>query len=179
MIMAAIGAGLAPDAYRRTPAARKGFEGIRRYLRDHPPANAHHRAMELLASSALGGLMTEAKERQAIDELLALQRPDGGWNLASLGRNWRRDDGTPQDYDTSDGYGTGFVIHALRTAGVPADHPRIRSGIRWLKSHQRASGRWFTRSLRRDTSHLVTHAGTAYAILALVACGETVPEDAP
>jgi len=56
---------------------------------------------------------------------------------------------------------------------VPAEDPRIRKGIAWLKTHQRASGRWFTRSMKKDNRHFITHSGTAYAILALVACGET------
>jgi squalene-hopene/tetraprenyl-beta-curcumene cyclase len=64
------------------------------------------------------------------------------------------------------------VIYVLRQAGVPALDPRIQKGIQWLKTHQRASGRWFTRSLWRDRRHYITHAGTAYAILALAACNE-------
>ena len=29
------------------------------------------------------------------------------------------------------------------------------------------SGRWFTRSLNRDNYHFLTHAGTAFAVMAL------------
>ena len=170
--MAAIGVGVAPDKYSDTPAAKKGLEKIREYLRNNPPANMHHRAMKMLASLGVDGIMTEAERKGVIKDVFALQKPDGGWNLATLGTNWKRSDGTPQDYDTSDGYGTGFVIYALRTAGVPADDPRIKKGIRWLKTHQRASGRWFTRSMDKDSRQYITHSGTAYAILALAACGE-------
>ena len=56
--------------------------------------------------------------------------------------------------------------------GVPADDPRIRRGVTWLKEHQRASGRWFTPSQSWHTQHYISNAGTAYAILALHACGE-------
>ena len=170
--MAAIGVGRAPDGYSKTAAAKKGLEKIRQYLRDNRPANMHNRAMEMLASMHVDGVMSKSERKKVIDGLFALQKSDGGWNLATLGRNWTRADGTPQDVKTSDGYGTGFVIHALRTAGVPAGDPRIRKGIRWLKTHQRASGRWFTRSMEKDGRHYITHSGTAYAILALAACGE-------
>jgi squalene-hopene/tetraprenyl-beta-curcumene cyclase len=60
----------------------------------------------------------------------------------------------------------------LRTAGLPADHPQIKNGIEWLKTHQRASGRWYTRSANKDGQHYLTHEGTAFALLALAACGE-------
>ena len=171
--MAAIGAGIAPDDYSRTPAAKTGLDKIRRYLRNNPPANVHNRAMKMLASLYVDGIMTKAERKKVVDDLFAIQKTDGGWNLATLGRNWKRADGSSQDYRTSDGYGTGFVIYALRTAGVPADDPRIQKGVRWLKTNQRASGRWFTRSMDKDSRQFITHSGTAYAILALAACGET------
>jgi squalene-hopene/tetraprenyl-beta-curcumene cyclase len=135
----------------------------------------HHRAMKMLASLHVDGIMTAAERQEVIKDLLALQKIDGGWGLATLG-NWTRSDGKEQDYETSDGYGTGFAIYVLRRGGVSANDPKIQKGIAWLKTHQRASGRWFTRSMKKDSRHLITHSGTAYAILALVACGET---DAP
>jgi squalene-hopene/tetraprenyl-beta-curcumene cyclase len=172
--MAAIGAGVAPDDYARTPQARAGLDKIRRYLRNHPPAHLHHRAMRLLASEYVDGIMTLPERRDVVDDLLALQKPDGGWGLATLG-TWERSDGKQQDYASSDGYGTGFAIYVLRRAGVPANDPRIQRGIAWLKTYQRASGRWFTRSLWKDQRHYLTHAGTAYALLALAQCGEIRP----
>jgi len=169
--MAAIGAGIAPENYADTPQARAGLEKVRQYLRDHPPEHLHHRAMRLLASQHVGGVMTEPQCREVIDEFFALEKPDGGWALATLG-NWQRSDGKEQDYASSDGYGTGFAIYVLRRAGVPADDSRVQRGVVWLKTHQRLSGRWFTRSLWKDQKHYLTHDGTAYAILALAACGE-------
>ena len=174
--VAAIGAGVAPDDYADTPQARAGLEKIRQYLRDHPPAHLHHRAMRLLASRYVDGIMTEPQCKEVIDDLSALQKPDGGWALATLG-NWQRSDEKQQDYASSDGYGTGFAICVLRSAGVPADNSRIQRGLTWLKTHQRQSGRWFTRSLWKDRKHYLTHAGTAYAILALAVCGETRPNE--
>lgn len=169
--MAALGAGVAPDGYAETPAAKAGLDKIRAYFQNYPPANLHHRAMLLLASLNVAGIMTDAERRQVVQDLSALQKPDGGWGLATLGP-WERSDGKLQDVESSDGYGTGFAVFVLRRAGVGADDRRIQQGIGWLKSHQRLSGRWFTRSLWKDQKHYLTHAGTAYAILALATCGE-------
>lgn len=174
--MAAFGVGCAPENYAETPAARNGLEKIRRYLRNHPPANLHNRSMRLLASLHVDGLIDEAGRRKVVEDLFDSQKLDGGWGLATLGRNWNRSDGTPQDYEASDGYGTGFAIYVLRSAGVSAEDARIRKGIDWLKTHQRASGRWFTRSMEKDGKHYVTYPGTAYAVLALISCGHTLKE---
>src|SRR5205807_1194122 len=116
------------------------------------------------------GLMETTQRDRTIKDLRALQRPDGGWSLPSLG-TWKRHDGRPNDKDApSDGYATGLIIYVLRQAGVPANDPAIERGVDWLKTHQRASGRWFTRSLSNDKSHYITNAGTAFAALALKAC---------
>jgi len=48
--------------------------------------------------------------------------------------------------------------------------PAIQRGIAWLKTHQRASGRWFTRSLNDDEDHYITDAGTCLAVMALRRC---------
>jgi squalene-hopene/tetraprenyl-beta-curcumene cyclase len=170
--MAAIGVGIAPDGYSKTPAAQKGLEKIRQYLRNNPPANMHQRAMMLLASLRVDGIMTDAERAEVVEGLLTLQKPDGGWGLATLG-NWKRSDGKEQDYESSDGYGTGFVIYVLRCAGIAVEDPRIQKGIAWLKTHQRVSGRWFTRSMKQDSTHLITNSGTAYGVLALALCGES------
>jgi len=168
--MAAIGVGVAPDAYAETAAAKAGLDKIRAYLRDNPPAHVHHRAMKLLASVHVSGIMTEADRQQVVEDLLVLQKPDGGWGVATMG-NWERSDDKPRDLESSDGYGTGFAVYVLRQAGVPADEPRVQKGTAWLKAHQCVSGRWFTRSMWKDSKHYITHAGTAYAIAALAACG--------
>ena len=72
----------------------------------------------------------------------------------------------------SDGYATGFVIFVARQAGLTASDPRVQRGLTWLKSNQRESGRWFTPSQAWHKRHLISNAGTAYAVLALFACGE-------
>jgi squalene-hopene/tetraprenyl-beta-curcumene cyclase len=91
--------------------------------------------------------------------------------MASLA-SWKRIDKTPQDVSNGDGYGTGLVVYVLRVAGgVLADDPAIRRGIGWIKSHQRQSGYWYTRSPKINDV-LNTYAGTAYVVMALGVCGE-------
>jgi squalene-hopene/tetraprenyl-beta-curcumene cyclase len=168
--VAAIGAGAAPDDYSKTPLAREGIDRLREYFLNSPPANMHNRAMLLWASTYTDGLLTAPERQQTIRNLFALQKADGGWGLATLG-NWTRSDEKEQDYDSSDGYGTGFVIYVLRRAGVPAGDARVGKAVAWLKANQRASGRWFTRSAHKDSNY-ITNAGTAFALLALAECGE-------
>lgn len=175
--LAAIAVGVAPEDYAETPAAQKGLAGIRRYLRDNSPPTLHHRAMWLWASSYISDLQTDKEKAATVAELLSLQKPDGGWGLATLG-DWKRTDELTQDMETSDGYGTGFVLYVLRRSGMPPSEEPLRRGVEWLKTHQRESGRWFTRSLNQDNMHYITHAGTAMAIMALSACEpqRTIPQ---
>ena len=130
---------LPPTNYAETESARHGMAGIRRYFESTPPETLHQQAMLLWAATYTPDLITDAEKQDCIDELLSRQQPDGGWGLATLG-NWQRADGSPQDTDISDGYGTGFTIFILRRAGIPADDERLLRGINWLKSNQRTSG---------------------------------------
>jgi squalene-hopene/tetraprenyl-beta-curcumene cyclase len=164
---AAVGVGIAPDGYAQTDAARDGLAKLRKYFKANPPPNLHHKTMLLWASLKIDGLMMADEQQATIKELLALQRADGGWCLPSLGQ-WKRRDSTPNDKDApSDGYGTGFVVYVLRQAGLPADDAKIQRGVAWLRTNQRASGRWYTRSLNDDKAHYITDAGSAFAVLAL------------
>jgi len=169
--LAALATGVAPGAYAKSEIAQKGLAKLRDYLRKNPPTHIHHRAMILWVSSYLDGFMSATEKQACIKELSALQKSDGGWALATLG-DYKRVDKKEQDFATSDGYATGFVVYVLRKSGVPADDVRIKKGIAWLKANQRESGRWFTRSANRDTKHYISHAGTAFAVMALCECGE-------
>lgn len=167
---AAVGVGRAPERYANGESAKEGVAKLKRYFKQNPPPNLHHKTMLLWASLKLDGLMTPAEREQTIKELLTLQRADGGWNLPSLG-DWKRLNGQPNDKQApSDGYATGFVVYVLRQAGIAAKTEPIQRGVAWLKANQRESGRWFTRSLNADRAHYVTNAGTAYAVMALSAC---------
>jgi squalene-hopene/tetraprenyl-beta-curcumene cyclase len=169
-VYAAMGVGFAPEGYAKGESAKEGLARLRKYFAANPPPWLHHKAWLLFASQRLDGLMTPAEQKKTIQELLALQRQDGGWNLPSLG-DWKRLDGTANDpKGPSDGYGTGLVIYILRQSGVPKDDKAIQRGIKWLKANQRESGRWFTRSVNADRDHWITNAGTAFAVLATKSC---------
>ncbi|MFN0019583.1 MAG: squalene--hopene cyclase [Pirellulaceae bacterium] len=198
VVLAALAASAAPENYSASETARKGLAGIRKYLNAHPPRSLHQKAMLLWGAAHFADFITAEDKAQTIKELRAAQRPDGGWSLASLtenpsdpdrqtdeGRQSRAAEAHGRDFLVyvgrekvyrsslaSDGYATGFSLYVLRQGGVPADDPQIRRGVTWLKEHQRASGRWFTPSQSWHTQHYISNAGTAYAILALHACGE-------
>jgi squalene-hopene/tetraprenyl-beta-curcumene cyclase len=169
-VFAALGVGCAPEGYATSSAAPKGIDRLRSYLSANPPPNLHHATFLLLASTCLDGLASTGKRAEIIRSLRSLQQEDGGWSLPSLG-DWKRHDGTPNPKDSpSDGYATGLVVYVLRQAGVTAADETIGRGAEWLRTHQRVSGRWFTRSLSTVEFHYITHAGTGFAVLALKAC---------
>ena len=162
------GRGRGPGRLRsvRGSAGRPG-KAAQLTLRQAPAPNVHHETMLLWASVRLDGLMSTAEREATVKKLLALRRPDGGWNLPSLG-NYKRHDKTANPKDgPSDGYGTGLVMYVLRQAGVPAQDERLQRGVAWLKANQRESGGWFTRSLSNDRHHFIMHTGSAFAVLAL------------
>ena len=169
--LAAIATGVAPQGYRDTDVAKAGMKKLRNYLSRNPPPTLHHEAMLLWAESYWPGLISSKQKSVTVEKLMKLQRPDGGWAVASLG-DWKRGDGKEQDTTTSDGYGTGFVMFVLRRVGTPATDTNLKRGVTWLKGNQRQSGRWFTRSLYKDNKHYLSHAGSAFAIMALHACNE-------
>jgi squalene-hopene/tetraprenyl-beta-curcumene cyclase len=169
--LAALATGVAPEGYAKTEAAQKGLTGLRTWLKANPPQNLHHRTMLLWVSSYLDDFVTPDERTATIKAIRAKQLGDGGWSAAGMG-DWKRRDKLDQDTKTSDGYGTGFSIYVLRQAGVDASDPAIQKGLAWLKSNQRESGRWFTRSLTRDDKHYLTDVGSAFAVMAIQSCVE-------
>ena len=169
--LAAIAAAKAPGGYAKTGKAAAGLAKLRSWLENHPPRLPHHKAMMLWLGHELPNWVKQEDRLRWQNELLGLQLPDGGWATAALG-DWKRKDGSAQTLDQADGYGTGFMVFALRQSGLPASHSAIRLGIDWLKTHQRESGRWFTRSPYKDGRHYISHAGTVFALLALAECSE-------
>jgi squalene-hopene/tetraprenyl-beta-curcumene cyclase len=171
--LAAVTIGVAPDGYAQTPQARAGLEKLRTYFKNNPPKSLHHRAMIAWASVRVDGIASQAERDETLADLLALQLDDGGWSTSSLLTDYKtRSDGQPLETKASDGYGTGFVIVVARELGVPASDPRLSRGIEWLLANQRESGKWFTRSPVRDCGNRISNAGSAFAVLALQACGK-------
>ncbi len=179
-IVAALAVGHAPGDYAHTPLARAGIERLKRYFAKNQAPDLHHGLVLLWASTRVGKLISDDDRSRIIAQVRALERPGGGWTLASLG-SWKRRDGSLNPPDApSDGYATGLVIYTLRQAGVPASDPAIVRGVGWLLANQRSSGLWFTPSLNRDGEHYISRAGSAYAVLALESCGySTTPNPRP
>lgn len=73
-----------------------------------------------------------AESAGAVHDLLALQRPDGGW--AQLPRM------------EPDAYATGEALVALHEGGVPVTGAAWRKGLNWLLSHQNPDGSWRVRT---------------------------------
>src|SRR5262249_54045763 len=135
----------------------------------------YNRLWILEASTTLEGLLSADQMREVVDQLLALQRDDGGWALATLG-GYERVDGTNQARD-SDGYATGLALHALLRAGPPDVRPELARGLGWLRSQQQADGSWPGRSVNKErdpatfVGKLMSDSATALAALALVEAG--------
>lgn len=171
--LAALTTGIAPDQYAQTKEARRGLEKIRLFSRNNPPLSLHHRAMIAWVSCYVSDLMNDQQRAKILDELFAIQRPDGGWSTPGLLADWKdlkRLDGKPHDPKISDAYATGFTIIVARELGVSSKDPRLRRGIDWLLSNQRVSGKWFCRSPAKDSQHYFSNFGSAFAILALQSC---------
>ena len=125
------------------------------------------------------GLLDVKRMRELTEMVLSHQQADGGWSIRTfaLPEEWAKGNRArklreePEFlHPPSDGHMTGLAIIALRKAGLPASDPRIQRGVAWLKANQRASGRWYTRSLNRDGWQFITYSGTAYPLLALSMC---------
>ena len=170
--LAAIALAMTPDAYRKKPASIRAWQKLRTYFEANPPASAHQKGMLLWLSHYAPDSSTAVEKEMWRKELRTLQQDDGGWVLIQLGNaDWKRNDKQAQA-QISDGYATAFVIYALRQSGVSASDPALKSGIAWLKTHQRESGRWFTHSPHVNGRHYITQAASNMALLALSSCGE-------
>jgi squalene-hopene/tetraprenyl-beta-curcumene cyclase len=123
--------------------------------------------------------MTQQQKQQTIEMVWRHQREDGGWSIRSFAAPEQWGNGNragklrsePEFADPpSDGHQTGLAVFVLREAGVSAGDERIQRAAKWLKTNQRQSGRWWTRSLNTDTFHFITYSGTFYSLLALQKC---------
>jgi predicted kinase len=118
-----------PDA---PPAQREALTKGRAWLDAAPRSDLYQdRVLKVLLGIRSG------KPRQAlqgtIDELLALQRADGGWSQTVPG--WK-----------SDAFATGQTLYVLALAGLTAERPEIKRGLDFLVATQMHDGSWPMRS---------------------------------
>ncbi|AEW97309.1 squalene-hopene cyclase [Streptantibioticus cattleyicolor NRRL 8057 = DSM 46488] len=126
---------------------------------DPPSADVTAHVVEMLAAV---GMADDPRTLRGIEWLLTEQETNGSW----FGR-----------WGTNYVYGTGSVVPALVTAGLPVSHPAIRRAVAWLESVQNADGGWGedqrsypdTGWAGRGAS---TASQTAWALMALLAAGE-------
>ena len=154
---------------------------LKRYLQSTPPPHDYARVLLLWVGTQWRDLLTAKQQKELIEMILGHQNTDGGWSIRSFGTPETWGGGvraqklrTDPEFLTnpSDGHQTGLAIMVLRDAGLPVSDPAIQAGVAWLKSNQRVSGRWWTRSLNTDRSHFITYSGTFYPLIALQKCGE-------
>jgi squalene-hopene/tetraprenyl-beta-curcumene cyclase len=127
---------------------------------DPPSADVTAHIVEALAAE---GLHMSAAARRGIAWLREAQERDGSW----FGR-----------WGANHIYGTGAVVPALVAAGISRKDPAIRRAVRWLAEHQNPDGGWGEdlRSYVDDAwigKGESTASQTAWALLALLAAGET------
>jgi squalene-hopene/tetraprenyl-beta-curcumene cyclase len=127
---------------------------------DPPSADVTAHVVEMLAHE---GLSETAAVQRGIGWLLDHQEPGGSW----FGR-----------WGVNHLYGTGAVVPALVAAGVDTRSAPIRRAVAWLTSVQAGDGSWGEdiRSYREPEyvgRGASTASQTAWALLALIAAGET------
>lgn len=139
-------------------------------LLDPPEADVSARCIMLLSAVSAEVPYFSQISARGLDFLWNQQEPDGSW-FGRWGCNYI--------------YGTWSVLMGLEHSGIPKDDPRIRKAVAWLKSIQREDGGWGESNDsyedRRDPSirgrfHTSTACQTAWALLALMAAGETHSE---
>ncbi len=132
-------------------------------LLDPPTADVTARCVGFLAQ--IGMPSDSPTMARAIDYLRREQEADGSW----FGR-----------WGTNYIYGTWSVLIALNAAGLSHDDPTLRRAVAWLLSKQRQDGGWG----EDEESYAGAPAGeyrastpsqTAWAMLGLMAAGETGP----
>jgi hypothetical protein len=124
-IVLALQGGTGPDA---PESQRAALSKAMAWLDAAKPSDLHQdKILKVLVGVRL------ARPREAmqatIDELLALQRADGGWSQTV--RGWK-----------SDAFATGQTLYALSLAGFPAERPEIKRGIDFLVATQKPDGSW-------------------------------------
>jgi hypothetical protein len=136
----------------------------RQWLITAQPHTTEEHSMRLLGLVWSGA--PEQFIRRAVDDLVSLQRPDGGWSqLATL---------------ETDAYATGQSLFALQTAGLSVTGPVYRRGASFLLRTQYPDGSWLVRSrtypvqppndsgFPHGKHQWISAAGTSWAAMALL-----------
>ena len=134
------------------------------WLAKHAPQSTQERMMQILGLK-WAGVQAGLRETRT-KELIAMQRPDGGWAQ------------TP--YLGSDAYATGQVLYTLHETGfLSANDPAFRRGVEYLLRTQKENGSWYVKSraikiqpyfqsgFPYDHDQWISASATAWAAMAL------------
>ena len=182
--MAAMAVAAAPgwaSSLAKDDELRAKIDLLRKYIRESKVPHDYGRVLQLWTSLRLDGILSDSQKQEALQLIRSKQKSDGGWSMRQFA--------TPEQWgggnragklreepefvtQPSDGHMTGLALLVLQEAGVAKDDPAIEKGLTWLRTNQRESGRWWTRSLNTDKWHFITYSGTAYPLLALQNAGQ-------
>ena len=157
-------------------ATRASIARLRKFLQKTEPPHAYASVLLLRAALRWPELMDNADRRQLYSDVFGRRNEDGGWSM--------RDFASPEEWGgggraeklraepefespPSDAHMTALILITYLEAGMARDDRLIRRGVAWLKSNQRESGRWWTRSLNTDKHHFITYSASLYALVAL------------
>ncbi len=146
------------------------LEMAKNWLMKAPAATSDDLSFRLLGLKWAGANLDERKK--AIAELLAAQRPDGGWaQMPNM---------------KSDAYATGQALYALAVSGgTPTSSKEYRAGVNYLLRTQDDDGSWFVNkraipannyfdaAFPHGESQYSSFNGTCWATMALL---ETLPK---
>jgi ankyrin repeat protein len=112
------------------PEYEKAIQRAAAWLAQSEPRTHDDRTWRLLGL-AWAGTNQEAT-RRAMRDVVAAQRPDGGWSdLATM---------------SSTAYATGKALVAVQAAGVPVSDPVYQRAVQFLLSSQLEDGSWYVQS---------------------------------
>lgn len=144
----------------------RSYEMAKQWLLTTPAPTAEDKASRILALKFAGA--TKAEMEKPIAELVAAQRPDGGWARYPA---------------ISDAYASGLALYSLRVgAGTPASDPAIQRGVAFLLRTQDEDGTWYVnkRAFPANTyfdagfphgqSQFISFGATCWATMALIEC---------
>jgi ankyrin repeat protein len=145
------------------------YDRAKRWLAATPAPNTEDKAARLFGLKWAGAT---AEERQsALRELLAAQRPDGGWSQTAA--------------MPSDAHATGIALYALHVGGdLPTDDNAYQRGVQFLLRTQDEDGSWyvnkrtmpannyFDAGFPHGESQYTSFDATCWATLALLQCSE-------
>jgi squalene cyclase len=120
---------LATDAGPDAPEAhRAALVKANAWLDSAPLPDGHQEKVLKVILAARLGEPPEAMQ-STVDELLALQRNDGGWSQT-----------VPEL--RSDAFATGQTLYALSLVGYTSERPAVQRGINFLVATQTEQGNW-------------------------------------